>query len=56
MTRKNSDLYLELAELVRANVSGPVRQKIVASAQKRLVQKLEDNGVLSKEEADGLSY
>ena len=55
MNRQDCDLYIELAELVRANVSGPVKRTMVAKAQKRLVNKLLKNGELSIEEADALS-
>lgn len=55
MTRKDCDLYVELAELVRANVSGPMKHKMVADAQRKLVEKLQRNGVVSDKEADALS-
>lgn len=55
MTKRDCDLYIELAELVRANVAGPVKQAMVAKAQKRLVSKLRQNGVLSVDEAEALS-
>jgi hypothetical protein len=54
MNKVDSDLYIELAELVQANVSGPMKKKRVASAQRRLIEKLEKNGTLSSEEADAL--
>ena len=55
MTRQDCDLYIELAELVRANVSGPVKHRMVAKAQKRLVQRMRRNGTLSDDEAEALS-
>ena len=55
MTRQDCDLYIELAELVRANVSGPVKHRMVANAQKRLVQRMRRNGTLSDDEAESLS-
>ena len=55
MTRQDCDLYIELAELVRANVSGPVKHRMVARAQKRLVQRMKRNGTLSNDEAEALS-
>lgn len=55
MKKKADDLYVELAELVHANVSGPMEKKLVADAQKKLVKKLEEHGALSSEEADGLN-
>ncbi len=54
MTKKDCDLYLELAELARSNVSGPVRREMIAAAQKRLVRRLQDTGIVSDEEADAL--
>jgi hypothetical protein len=55
VTRQDCELFIELAELVRSDVSGPLKRKMVAKAQKRLVKQLERNGVLSVEEADALS-
>ena len=55
MPEGRSDQYVELAELARANVAGPVGREIVASAQKRLLEKMKANGTLSQEDADALS-
>ncbi len=55
MTREDCDLYVELAELVRSNVSGPMKKKMVADAQRKLIEKMQRNGVVSDEEADALS-
>lgn len=54
MEESGNELYKELAELVKANVSGPVGRKMVSDAQKRLVNKMEQNGVVTEDEADVL--
>lgn len=54
MTRQDCDLYLELAELVHANVAGPVRQEKIAKAQRRLLAKLNEGGFVSQDEAEAM--
>lgn len=55
VTRQDSDLFIELAELVRSNVSGPLKRRMIARAQKRLIHKLRHNGALTVDEAEALS-
>lgn len=54
MTRKDCDLYIQLAQLVRANVSGPVKREMISKAQNRLINNLRKRGALDADEADAL--
>jgi hypothetical protein len=54
MTRKQLDSYVEFAELVRANISGPLKHSLIQKAQARLVERLRSSGAISSEEADDL--
>jgi len=56
MDKKDCDLAIELAELARANISGPIQREVIAAAQKRLLTKLRRNGALSPTEAEALSF
>jgi len=56
MERKDCGLAIELAELAKANISGPIQREVIADAQKRLVMKLRQNGSLSPAEAESLSF
>jgi len=46
--------FIELAELIKANVSGPVKKNLIADAQRRLLKRLKANGVISDKEEDSL--
>lgn len=48
------ELFIKLAELAHANVSGPIKREMIARAQRQLVKKLRENGDLSPEEAEDL--
>lgn len=54
MSPKTTKSFVELAELIRANVSGPVKEQMIIKAQQRLVEKLKQRGVLSLDEANAL--
>lgn len=54
MMKNNCELYIELAELVKADVAGPVRQQMIAKAQKSLLTKLNKSGLVSVSEVDAL--
>lgn len=54
MKRRDCELYIELAELVRANLNGPMKRKMTIRSQQRLVKRLQQSGVLSIQEAQDL--
>jgi len=51
---QNSELYQQLAELARANVSGPMGRKLVTQAQHDLVSRMLKKGLISEEDASDL--
>ncbi|MFC1653479.1 hypothetical protein ACFL1M_01375 [Patescibacteria group bacterium] len=54
MSKNKYSSHLELAHLVRANISAPTKYKLIQKAQERLVQSLEAAGAVSAKEADEL--
>ena len=50
----DSDLYQRLAELARANVSGPMGRKLVAQAQHDLVDSMLKKGLIDEQDATDL--
>ncbi len=42
--------YLELIELAKANISGPLRRTFIANAQHRLVDRLLKRGLIAPED------
>lgn len=52
MTRKSASSYIEFAELIRANITGPIKYELIRKAQARLLSRLKDVGVLDCDEAD----
>ena len=46
--------YQKLAELARANVSGPVGRKLVMQAQHELVESMLSKGLIKEEDANEL--
>ena len=54
MESGENDPHLELAELVRSNVTGPLGRAMVEKAQRKLVNKMQKNGTVTSEEADVL--
>lgn len=54
MTDKNHNSYLELASLVSANISGPVKCELIQKAQERLVRELVNAGVVDQTQGDEL--
>lgn len=55
MKKNNSQIFIELAELARSNITGPIGKKVIADAQRKLVAKLAKTGALTNEEAEILS-
>lgn len=54
MSKNKSNSYIELAKLVGANISGPVKQELVKKAQKRLADALTEAKMLTSKEAGQL--
>jgi len=46
-----SELFQNLAELARANVSGPLGKQVVSKAQNDLVDRMQKKGLISEEDA-----
>jgi len=46
--------YLELVELAKANISGPLRRKFITDAQHRLVDRLLQRGLIAPEDVADL--
>ncbi len=55
MRRENVSAQQELAELIKANISGPVKQELIETAQRRLVERMFAVGAISVANADKLS-
>ncbi len=51
---QNTKNYEVLAELARANVSGPMGYKMVSKLQRSLVRKMAKKGLISEEDANSL--
>jgi len=45
------NLFQDLIELARANVSGPMGKKLVSKAQHNLVENMQKKGLISEEDA-----
>lgn len=54
MNRIKLRSHLEFAELIRANISGPVKQQLISQAQRRLVDRLVATGAITVADADDL--
>lgn len=46
--------YIQLAELIRANISGPVKRDLIEKAQRKLVKRLENAALVTSSEANEL--
>ena len=54
MDNNNSKFYLEFANLVRSQISGPFKRELVRKSQMRFVKRLKKAGVVNSSEAKAL--